>query len=281
MLRTGLHQEESGGAGEKVKRVIQAIAFAVSAAMLCCGCGVEGKPGQGTKATIQESQTGRKGYYYLPAGYDPDKSWPVVLTFHAYVPFGGAERQIREWESTADEYGLIVVSPVLVNSGPRMEPGMYRVTDSVKRDTQAAMGMLDYVLEHTSADRDRVLVTGLSSGGALMHYVANQYPERFAALCSRCCFFNPAILSEEKARQMAGKKFPVMIYYAEYDAIWVKLDSQKAVRWYEKMGFEVESFVIPQTLRPPGLALGHVVGAMPELAAEFFLRTVPDTQASK
>ena len=158
---------------------------------------------------------------------------------------------------------------------------MYRVTKSIKRDAQAAMGMLDYVLNRTMGDRDRVLVTGLSSGGALMHYVANQYPERFAALCSRCCFFSPAILNEEKAREMAKKNFPVMIFYAEYDAVWVKLDSQKAVRWYKKMGFNVESFVVPQTPRPPGLALGHVVGAMPELAAEFFLRTVPATQASK
>ena len=198
----------------------------------------------------------------------------MVLTFHAYVPFGGAERQIKEWESTADEYGLIVVAPKLVNSGPLMEPGMYRLTKSIERDAQAAMGMLDYVLEQKSGDSKRVLVTGLSSGGVLMHYVANQHPERFAALCSRCCFFNPAILNEENARQMAAKKFPVMIYYAEYDAIWVKLDSQKAVHWYEDMGFKVESMVIPQTLRPPGLALGHVVGATPELAAEFFVKKV-------
>ena len=264
-----------------MKRPTPAVALAALIGILCCGCGVTGKPGNGTRLTIHESETGRKGYYYLPAGYDASKQWPVVLTFHAYIPFGGADRQIREWESTADEYGLIVVAPVLVNSGPLMEPGMYRVTKSIKRDVQAAMGMLDYVLEHTGGDGDRVLVTGLSSGGALMHYAANQYPERFAALSSRCCFFNPAILNEEKARETAKKKFPVMIYYAEYDAIWVKLDSQKAVRWYEEMGFEVESSVIPQTLRPPGLALGHVVGALPELAAEFFLRTVPATRASE
>ena len=264
-----------------MKRPTPAIALAALIGILCCGCGVTGKPGSGTRVTIHESETGRKGYYYLPAGYDTSKQWPVVLTFHAYKPFGGADRQIREWESTADEYGLIVVAPVLVNSGPRMELGMSRATKSVKRDAQAAMGMLDYVLENTSANRDRVLVTGLSSGGAMMHYVANQYPERFAALSSRCCFFSEAILSEENARKMAARKFPVMIYYAEYDAVWVKLDSQKAVRWYEKMGFEVESSVIPQTLRPPGLALGHVVGALPELAAEFFFRKVPDTQVSK
>ena len=240
--------------------------------MLCCGCGVAGKPGSGTRVTIEEGQTGRKGYVYLPAGYDASKRWPVVLTFHAYIPFGGAERQIKEWESTADEYGLIVVAPVLVNSGPFMEPGMYRVTQSIKRDTQAAMGMLNYVLEQKGGDSERVLVTGLSSGGSLMHYVVNQYADSFAALCSRCCFFNPAILDEEKARQLAEKNFPVMIYYAEYDAMWIKLDSQKAVKWYEDKGFEVESFVIPQTPRVPGMALGHVVGAKPELAAEFFMR---------
>ena len=104
----------------------------------------------------------------------------------------------------------------------------------------------------------------------LMHYLANQYPDRFAGLCARGCWFDPGILSEENARQMAADGFQVMIHYAEYDGNNIKLDSWKAVRWYRKMGFEVEFKVISQTLRPP--EWGHFQGAVPHTAGEFFSR---------
>ena len=244
----------------------------VLANLLLSGCAVREGPGTGLRFKLQEAQTGRKGYMYIPAGYDLSKRWPVVLTFHAYKPFGGAKRQIREWASTADKYGLIIVAPDLINCGPRMSFRLNRITSSVKEDEQAAMGMLDYVLKNTSADPERVFVTGFSSGGFLMHYITNQNPERFAALCSRGCSFNGNILDEDNARQMAAKGFPVMIYYTEYDTLNTKLDSRSAIRWYEKMGFEVESMVIPQKDRIPGLGLGHLEGR-PWMAADFFLRS--------
>ncbi|NIA07591.1 MAG: prolyl oligopeptidase family serine peptidase [Actinobacteria bacterium] len=238
------------------------------AALCLAGCPVKEKPGTGVRFTITDPQTSRRGYLYIPAGYDVNKSWPVVLTFHAYKPFGGAERQIREWSSTADKYGLIIVAPVLVNSGPQMPYRLYRISPSVEKDVQAAMGMLDYVLTHTAADPDRVYITGFSYGGFLMHYVANRFPDRFAALCSRNCSFNPGILNEDNARRMAERNFPVMIYYTEHDMWYIKDFSKTAVDWYRDRGFSVQTEVIPQSMMPPGW--GHFE-AYPEIAAEFFL----------
>ena len=105
-----------------------------------------------------------------------------------------------------------------------------------------------------------------------MHYVANKYPDRFAGLAARGCWFNANILNEENARKMAQKKFPVMIQYAEHDNTNIKIDSWKAIRWYEKMGFEVESAVVGQSLRLPGL--GHMEGTVPDKAGEFFMRCI-------
>ena len=249
--------------------VIQ-LGLAVTAALCLVGCGVYEKPGTGVRFTITEPQTSRQGYIYIPAGYDVNKSWPVVLTFHAYVPFGSAERQIREWSSTADKYGLIILAPKLVNSGLRMPYRLYRVSSSVEKDVQAAMGMLDYVLTHTAADPDRVYITGFSYGGFLMHYVANRFYERFAALCSRNSSFNPGILDEDNARKMAKDNFPIMIYHTEHDTWYIKDFSEKAAKWYRDKGLSVETAVIPQRMMPHGF--GHFE-ARPDMAAEFFLRS--------
>ncbi|NIA07592.1 MAG: prolyl oligopeptidase family serine peptidase [Actinobacteria bacterium] len=226
-------------------------------------------PGIGTQFTVSDARINSKYYLYLPYGYDINKSYPLVVTIHGFVPFDTADRQIREWQSTADKYGLIVVAPVLGTSNQVML-WLNEVGAGVKRDEQVVMGVLDHVLSHTAADPDRVLITGWSTGGFLMHYLANQHPDRFAAICSRGSCFNPRVLNEDNARLMGQRRFPVMIFYGQDDGLNIKLDSDYAIKWYKERGFAVESFVIPQTPRIPGVPLGH--NRQPELAATFFLR---------
>ena len=238
------------------------------AAIFLTGCPITQEPGHGVRFTISEPHTGREGYLYIPAGCDRTTRLPVVLTFHAYSPFGSASRQIREWSSTADKYGLIILAPKLVNSGPKMERRLNRITPSVQTDVEAAMGMLDYALTHTAADPSRIYVTGFSYGGFLMHYVTNLFPDRFAALCSRSCSFNPNILNEDNARQMADRDFPVMIYYTQHDLWYIKEGSDIAIDWYRDHGLKVQTAIIPQKPMPHGW--GHFEGR-PEMAAEFFL----------
>ena len=239
------------------------------AALTVAGCPVHEEPGSGTQLSLREAQTERQYYLYKPLGYDPNKRYPLVMAIHCIKPFDSAHRQIREWESTADKYGFIVAAPVLAT--PNLVPLWFNKVDStMKRDEQVVMKVLDEVLKNTAADPNRVFISSLSSGGALMHYVANKYPNRFAGLCARGCWFNEHILNEENARKMAETGFAVMIQYAEYDDINIKIDSWKAIRWYEQMGFEVKSVVIGLSLRLPGL--GHMEGTVPDKAGEFFMR---------
>ena len=238
-------------------------------AFLLTGCPVFQDPGIGTQFTLNEAQANRKYYLYLPHGYDINKSYPLVVTVHGFVPFDTANRQIREWQSTADKYGLIVVAPVLGTSNQVML-WLNEVSAGVRKDEQVVMGVLDHVLSHTAADPDRVLVTGWSTGGFLMHYLANQHPDRFTAICSRGSCFNSRVLNEDNARLMGQRDFPVMIFYGQDDGLNIKLESDFAIKWYKERGFAVESFVIPQTPWIPGVPLGH--NRQPELAATFFLR---------
>ena len=241
------------------------------AAMLLTGCPVHQKPGTGTQFTIEEPQTNKTYYLYLPAGYDSNKRYPLVVTIHGIKPLDSADRQIREWQSSADKHGLIVAAPIVSNANIWWIPF---VTAGVKRDEQMIMDIMDHIFSNTSADPDRVMITAWSGGGYMMHYVANQHPDRFAALCSRGSLFYPAVLDEENARLMGQRDFPLMVFYGQGDPVQVQVESKCAIRWYASRGFSVESYVIPQSFWMLKMALSGLGGhdRQPEMAAEFFQR---------
>ena len=258
---------------QKASKTTKILVLALMAltAILCAGCPVNQKPGAGTKFDLVEAQSGKTFYLYVPAGYNLNKRWPVAMTIHGWRPFDSAESQIREWQRTADKYGLIVIAPKVWNSGAFMKFRLDEITPSVQEDVDAMMRMLDYTLAHTASDPDRVLITGWSTAGYLVHYLGNRHHERFAALCARGCSFNPNILDEDVAKKMAQQGFPTMIFYGTDDYLNIKIGSKWAIDWYKQMGFNLETMVIPQATFIPALGFGH--NRQPDIAAEFFIRT--------
>lgn len=230
---------------------------------ILAGCAVPQRAGRGSQFTLTEPKTNKRYFLYLPVGYNPTRRWPVVLTLHGMKPFDSSDAQIREWQSTADEFGLIVIAPDLWNSDIFMQYPLRKITGSVQKDIDAVMDILDYVLDHTAADRSRVMATSWSSGGYLLHYIVNHYPDRFAALSARGSCFNPDILEIRNARRMASRNFPVMIFYGQNDFSGVRGESQNAIRWYKSLGFKVTSGMVP--------GLGHE--RRPRIAAEFFAKS--------
>ena len=125
--------------------VLKLVALAV-VGLSAAGCPVYKYPGAGTQLSLTEKQVERPYYLYLPAGYDENKRYPVVLAIHCIKPFDSAGRQIREWESTADKYGFIVAAPAVGAANP--VPLWFNHVDStMKRDEQAVMNVLEEVLK--------------------------------------------------------------------------------------------------------------------------------------
>lgn len=226
--------------------------------------------GEGIRYILREPKSQRQFHLYLPAGYELDKTWPVVVTLHGLKPLDLAIWQLQEWEATADKYGLIVVAPELKTSDLSVELRLGKITRRLEKDEQVVMDILDFVLARTAGDRKRVLLTGWSSAGILVHYIANRYSERFSGVFVRAGSFNGDILSKENARKMAARRFPVEIFYAENDFYHSKRGSQEAVEWYKSAGANLEVTVMPQSV--PIMGFGHL--RYPEMAAEFFLRSV-------
>lgn len=226
------------------------------------GCAVPQPAGRGNQFLMQEPTAKRSYYLYLPSGYTPKRSWPLVLTLHGMKPFDSAPAQSREWQSTADQYGLVVVAPVLLNSDLFMQYPLKDINNSVKQDEQSVIAILKYVTEHCNIDKTRIFATSWSSGGYLLHFIVNRHPDMFAGLCARGSCFSEDILSTDNARLMARRDFPIMIYYCENDLAGIKRESQRAIEWYKELGFRVTPRVVP--------GRGHE--RVPDLAAAFFAR---------
>ncbi len=184
----------------------------------------------------------------------------MVLTLHGMKPFDNASAQAREWQETADQYGLIIVAPELFNSDLFMQYPLRTITSGVKIDEKNVMAILGYVAKRCHVDKSRIFATSWSSGGYLLHYIVNQYPNMFAGMCARGSCFNSGILSVKNARIMSKRGVPIMIYWGQNDILWIRSESQDAVEWYRKLGFKVRREIIK--------GRGHE--RLPDQAAAFF-----------
>jgi acetyl esterase/lipase len=131
--------------------------------------------------TIKTSSGERKYGLYLPKGYDPETSYPVVLFLH-----GSGER------------GTDGITPSQVGLGPAIArrpedfpaiavfPQAKSGWGADSDDARAALAALDEMIGAYKVDKDRVVLTGISMGGAGTWSIATAEPARFSAIVEIC-----------------------------------------------------------------------------------------------
>jgi predicted peptidase len=131
--------------------------------------------------SVTVSGQGYRYQVYVPADYDRQASWPVILFLHGAGERGtdgllqttvGLGPAIRK---APEDYPALVVFP-------QVPP------DSlwVGTPAAAALAALDRTIDEFNTDPDRVYLTGLSMGGHGTWYLAYRYPDRFAAVAPIC-----------------------------------------------------------------------------------------------
>jgi poly(3-hydroxybutyrate) depolymerase len=214
---------------------------------------------------MQEPDSRRAYWLYLPSGYDPSLVWPMVVSLHGMKPFDHAESQELEWEAMADRYRMIVLAPDLANSDLAMQYPLKDINHSVRYDEQVVHKMITYVIAQCNVDPDKIYVTSWSSGGYLLHYLVVNNPDLFAAVCARgSCFSKEAVESvpKKKINRLVERNIPIYIYYGGNDLAGVQRESQEAVRWYRSLGLTVKS----------GIVEGRGHERVPDYAADFFAK---------
>ncbi len=137
---------------------------------------------------------------YLPDGYSPRKSWPLLLFLHGYGERGrNLQLVARHGPPKLIESGRSL--PFIVVA-PQSESGWW--------DT----GFLNNVLSETTAryqvDENRIYLTGMSLGGYGVWSMAKAYPDRFAAIAPVCGGGNPNGIE-------VIKSVPVWAFHGEKD----------------------------------------------------------------
>lgn len=124
---------------------------------------------------------------YVPRGWTPSRSWPVILFLH-----GAGERGTDGLLATAIGLGNAIrfhperIPAVVVF--PQVPPDQRWLG----APADVAMAALDRSIEEFSGDRERVYLTGLSMGGYGTWHLALAHPARFAALVPVCGGIVPA-----------------------------------------------------------------------------------------
>lgn len=239
----------------------------VAGVALLAGCVVPQPAGNGQLFYKREPQTNRGYYLYLPEDYsqgirsNPNRRWPVVVSFHGMRPFDRASAQAREWQWEADNYGLIVVCPELKTADLLREFPLRRIHPYVRDDEQAILNIMEQVFRTTQADSTRVLATSWSSGGYMAHYMVNHHPNLFTCLAPRQSNFSETIL--DPATIPYYQDMPIGIFFGENDIPICRSESTEAVKWYKQHNFRfVDGRVV--------IGLGHE--RTPQTAAAFFAR---------
>lgn len=172
----------------------------------------------------------KKGEYfvYIPPSYASDRSWPVVLSLHGVG--GGGYGQIMTWlKSSEHKNEFIFVAPTY-GSGLwwKEEPERF------------VLSVLDKVKQDSPVDTNRIYLTGFSSGGHGVWYLAIRYPSLFAAI-------NPVAGECPLPSLLVNLiEVPVLIVHGARDTVIPVAAARDASSRLEKLGYRVTYKELPE-----------------------------------
>ena len=110
-----------------------------------------------------------------PAGYSPDRSWPMLITLHGY---GSSARRFHlVWHEAAATSGFILVTP---QGEDRTEEG---IGWSWGRDAEEIVRRsIDATTRSVRTDESHIFLTGFSQGGTLTYEIALRHPHLFRGI---------------------------------------------------------------------------------------------------
>lgn len=120
-------------------------------------------------------------YIYIPANLPPN---PAILVSPHWC-HGTAQQvfEYRSWASAGDKYGFITIYPDSPNKADQCwdVSSKESLTHNGGGDASGIVSMVRWTLEKYHGDKDRVFVTGTSSGAMMTNVLLGSYPDVFAA----------------------------------------------------------------------------------------------------
>jgi|TARA_Y100000310_G_scaffold342789_1_gene447443 predicted peptidase len=163
---------------------------------------------------------------YLPDGYAADgrNDYPLILFLH-----GAGER--------GSDLDLLKVTglPRHIEEGLNLPFIIVCPQCSLNQtwDPRTLDELLGEIIERYKVDECRIYLTGLSMGGRGTWMLANEYPERFAAVAPICAPFTVLKLPN-------FKRIPIWCFHGAMDPVISIADTVKSVRLLRAAGCQVK-----------------------------------------
>jgi len=169
---------------------------------------------------------------YLPAEYDKQDKWPLVLFLHGAGERGDNLEKVKvhgppKLIEHGKQFPFIVVSPQCPQD------------HWWNNELSTLSALLDDVGKKYKVDQDRVYLTGLSMGGFATWALAASTPDRFAAIVPICG-------GGEILLTRAIKHVPVWAFHGAKDPIVSVKRSQDLVDALKKAGGDVKLTIYPE-----------------------------------
>ncbi|WP_077138709.1 prolyl oligopeptidase family serine peptidase [Clostridium phoceensis] len=157
--------------------------------------------------------------YYLPDGYDSDKTYPLIVTMPGYDRMWFGEDSagsnltwngVQAWTKLGE--------PVILVSG--------QLTDWGAKSARQANELAEYMIAHFSVDRSRIYAAGYSAGGETMSQAVALRPDLYAA------YLHGGSQWDGTYDPIAENRIAVYIFMAENDEYY---GSQKARDAYQNL----------------------------------------------
>lgn len=134
--------------------------------------------------TLRSGGIERSYRVHVPASYDGRKPVPLVLSLHGGYGTGANQEEISGFSQLAERHGFIVAYPDGIarawNAGECCGPPQERGVD----DVGFIRALIAQLRQQYRIDERRIYGNGFSNGGMLMHRIACEAPELFAAVAS-------------------------------------------------------------------------------------------------
>jgi predicted peptidase len=183
---------------------------------------------------------------YVPPGFDPSRSWPVVLYLHGAGEWGSDD--VRQTE--------VGLGPALVAHPERFPavvvfPQAARGAVWLGETARAATAALEQTIAEFKGDPDRISLAGLSMGGYGTWVLAFEHPERYAAIVSvaggivppgysraRLTELPPTLAADDPYAHTAArvKAIPAWLFHGADDPTVPVTESRKIVAALEQAG---------------------------------------------
>lgn len=149
-----------------------------------------GRRGSQERRTVNADGLSRSYNVVLPSGYEEGKHYPVIIGYGGWQHTAGQMQGYANLESAAAGRAIVVYA----EGESQAWAGAPYARTSTKQDIAYTRAIIDDLVEHYGADRDRVTAVGLSNGGGMVASLACHAPELVSGIASVAgAYYNPTV----------------------------------------------------------------------------------------